>query len=248
MKKLEGMSALITGAARGIGKSIAETFAANGANLALCNKGSEASVWLAGKLSKDYKIKTFGCKLDVSDRENCRTIIDRVVKEFGRIDILVNNAGITKDNLAVRMSEDEWDSVMDVNLKGAFFMTQFAARYMMKQRKGCIINMTSVAGQTGNIGQVNYASSKGGLIGLTKSMARELAPRNIRVNAVSPGFVETQMTHNIPEPVREKVLAMIPLARTGKPEDVAKSVLFLASPDADYITGHILSVNGGLYI
>ena len=245
---MEGLNALITGAARGIGKSIAETFARKGANLALLDKNWDDSDPFFEKISKDYGVKVFGHKLDVCDKEDCIKITEKAVKEFGKIDILVNNAGITRDNMAVRMSEEEWDSVLNVNLKGAFLMMQSVSKHMMKQRSGCIINIASIAGQTGNPGQANYSASKGGLISLTKSMARELAGRNVRINAVAPGFIDTQMTQEMPQIMRDRVLGLIPLARAGTAQDVANAVLFLASDNSNYITGHTLSVNGGLYI
>lgn len=248
MDKLKEMSALITGAARGIGKSIAQTFASNGADLALCDKNLSDCQKLAGELSQNYKIKSFASEVDVSVKSDCIGFVEKAIGEFGKIDILVNNAGITRDNLIVRMSEAEWDDVLNVNLKGSFLMIQAVAKYMMKSRKGSIINIASVAAQTGNAAQANYASSKGGVIALTRTMARELAGRNVRVNAVSPGFIETQMTGNIPQPVKERVLTSIPLARAGTPEDVSNAVLFLAGNEAGYITGQVLSVNGGLYI
>jgi 3-oxoacyl-[acyl-carrier protein] reductase len=189
-----------------------------------------------------------GIRVDVASKEEIQGFFDTIVEESGRIDVLVNNAGITRDGLLVRMKESDWDRVLTVNLKGAFFCIQAAGKIMMRQRAGCIINMTSVVGAMGNAGQANYAASKAGLIGLTKTAAKELAPRGITVNAVAPGFIDTAMTTGLPEKVKEAMLEQIPLRRIGSTEDVARAVAFLASEGASYITGQVLHVNGGMYM
>jgi len=245
MGQLDGKIALVTGAARGIGKVIAEKLADEGADLAVCDLNMD---WLA---ETEAAIRQKGRRVlrvagDVSNGESVRQMTDAVLAEFGAIDILVNNAGITRDNLLVRMSEAEWDEVMQVNLKGAFLFGKAVARPMMKQRAGCILQVTSIIGLIGNAGQCNYAASKAGLIALTKSMAKELASRNIRVNAVAPGFVVSQMTNALPQAVRDGMLGQIPAGRFGTPADVAKAAVFLCSADASYVTGQVLSVDGGM--
>jgi len=242
-----GKTVLITGASRGIGFALAEEFAKAGANLALCATKEESLKIAAEKLSS-YGVKVYTQAVNVAKQEDCDTFIANAVKEFGSLDVLVNNAGITKDNLTVRMSEQDWDDVIAVNLKGTFLMSKAALKVMFKKRTGAIVNISSVVGEMGNPGQANYVASKAGIIGLTKTLAKEFGSRGVRVNAVAPGFVETAMTQSLPEEVRAKALESIPLKRFATTQDIAKAVLFLASEDASYITGHILAVNGGLYI
>ncbi|MBI2438543.1 MAG: 3-oxoacyl-[acyl-carrier-protein] reductase [Lentisphaerae bacterium] len=245
MGQLDGKTALVTGAARGIGRAIAEKLSDAGADLVVCDLKQD---WLAetaqavtGKGRKALTLAT-----DVSQAQSVQLAVDETLKAFGKLDILVNNAGITRDALLVRMAEEDFDQVLAVNLKGTFLFTKAVARGMMKQKSGTIINVASIIGLIGNAGQCNYAASKGGVIALTKSAARELAARNIRVNAVAPGFIETRMTAELPEALRNKMLATIPLARFGLPEDVANVVLFLASDASAYLTGQVLCVSGGM--
>jgi 3-oxoacyl-[acyl-carrier protein] reductase len=238
---------LITGSARGIGYAIAEELAANGAKIVLTDVLEDVLGESVEKLSSTGAA-VIGIPLDVSNSEQVSAAVDRAKESFGSIDLLVNNAGVTKDTLLVRMSEADWDFVLRVNLKGAFLMTQAVAKVMMKQRSGKIVNISSVVGLMGNAGQVNYSSSKAGLLGLTKSCALELAGRGICVNAIAPGFIETEMTAKLSDAARTAFLANIPLKRAGTPADIAKLVLFLASSSSDYITGQVLGVNGGLYM
>ncbi len=243
--ELLDQAAVVTGSARGIGKTIALTLAGAGANIVISDLNVEA-----GKETVD-EINTMGRKAvwieaDVSKSDQATKLIEKAHEAFGQINILVNNAGITRDNLLMRMSEDEWDSVIAVNLKGTYNCMRAAAKIFMKQRSGRIINIASVVGQMGNAGQANYASSKAGVIGLTKSVAKELAARNVLVNAVAPGFIETAMTEKLPENARESLLQVIPLAKFGQPEDVARVVLFLSSDRSSYITGQVINVDGGM--
>jgi len=244
---MENKNVIITGASRGIGFEIAEEFAAAGANLAICATNKNALDEAVKKLAR-HGVKVFTQTVNVADAGQAENFVNSAIAYLGGVDVLVNNAGVAKDNLIVRMNEADWDTVLDVNLKGSFLMCKYVLKYMMKERKGCIINISSVVGESGNAGQVNYSASKAGLIGLTKSLAKEFASRNIRVNAVAPGFVETEMTSKLEEKVKESVLATIPLKRFAQAKDIAKAVMFLAGGDASYITGQVLAVNGGLYI
>jgi 3-oxoacyl-[acyl-carrier protein] reductase len=246
MKLLEGKTAIITGGSRGIGKSIVEIFAKHGANVAFTYSSSaESAKAIAAEVSKEgVKVKCY--KSDASNFDNAQNLAAAVHKEFGSIDILINNAGITKDNLLMRMSEEDFDRVIQVNLKSVFNMTKAVQRVMLKQRKGSIINMSSVIGLKGNAGQSNYAASKAGVIGFTKSMAIELGSRNIRSNAIAPGFIVTEMTENLGEETIKKYYETIPLKRGGTPEEVANTCVFLASDMSAYITGQVLNVDGGM--
>jgi len=246
MKLLEGKTAIITGASRGIGRGIAEVFAAHGANIAFSYSSSvEAAKTLENELAAQG-VKVKGYQSDASNFAQSQEFVDAVVAEFGTVDILVNNAGITKDNLLMRISEEDFDKVIEVNLKSVFNMTKAVQRVMLKQRKGSIINMSSVVGVKGNAGQSNYAASKAGIIGFTKSIALELGSRNIRCNAIAPGFIETEMTAVLDEKVVQGWCDAIPLKRGGQPEDVANACVFLASDMSAYITGQVLNVDGGM--
>ncbi|GAB7027309.1 3-oxoacyl-[acyl-carrier-protein] reductase [Geotalea toluenoxydans] len=244
---LNGRVAIVTGASRGIGKAVALKLAADGADLVVTATSLETAQATADEITSAGG-KALAVKVDVSVTAEVEGLFAAAVKEFGRIDILVNNAGITRDGLLLRMKDDDWNAVLDINLKGAFNCTREAAKYMTKARYGRIVNISSVVGEMGNAGQVNYCASKAGMFGLTKATARELAKRNITVNAVAPGFVETDMTGTLSEKVRESLLQQVPLERLGQPEDIAAAVSFLVSTQASYITGHILSVNGGMYM
>jgi 3-oxoacyl-[acyl-carrier protein] reductase len=245
MKRFENKVVLVTGAARGIGRAIAEKFAGEGAALALCDLQAD---WLAeSQKSCAARGARANCyAADVSRAADVQKTVEAVARDFGRIDVLVNNAGITRDGFLLRMSEEDWDAVLDVNLKGTFLFTKSTAKIMLKQRAGAIVNLASIIGLIGNAGQCNYAASKAGVIALTKSAAKELASRSIRVNAVAPGFITTRMTESLPEDIRNKMLAAIPLERFGAPGDVADAVLFLASSAAAYITGAVINVSGGM--
>jgi len=247
MGELTGKTAIVTGAARGIGRVIAEELARNGANVALCDLKAE---WLAetAEAVQALGVKAHCLSVNVSNGDDVNKAVDEAVGVFGGVDILVNNAGITKDGLLIRMSEEDWDAVLDVNLKGTFLFTKAVARPMMKSRQGVIVNIASIIGLIGNAGQCNYAASKAGVIALTKSSARELAARNIRVNAIAPGFIESKMTEILPDDVKQKMLDQIPMKRFGVPADVAKAVLFLTTDASAYITGQVLSVNGGMFM
>ena len=242
---LDGKVAVITGAARGIGRSIAEALSLAGADIALCDLKAE---WLneTGEAVKKNGRKAVCFAVDVSDAKGVDSTVSEIVKTMGKIDIMVNNAGITKDTLLIRMKEEDWDAVISVNLKGTFLFTKAVARPMMKQESGVIVNISSIIGLIGNAGQCNYAASKAGVIALTKSVAKELASRGVRVNAVAPGFIETKMTEVLSEDVRNKMLEIIPMKRFGTPADVAKVVLFLASDASSYMTGQVLTVSGGM--
>jgi 3-oxoacyl-[acyl-carrier protein] reductase len=244
---LGGQVALVTGAARGLGRAIAQTLAAAGAKVACIDVNAD---WLtetvAAIRAAGGSAEPLAC--DVTDAGRVGQVVDEVIERFGALHILVNNAGITRDNVIVRMKDEQWDAVININLKGTFLFTRAAARPMMKQRGGRIINVASVSGLMGNPGQVNYSASKAGVIGLTRTVARELASRNITVNAVAPGFIATDMTSALGEEVLKKVREEIPLGRLGEPQDVADAVLFLASPAASFITGHVLTIDGGLTV
>ncbi|QPJ65865.1 MAG: 3-oxoacyl-[acyl-carrier-protein] reductase [Candidatus Nitrohelix vancouverensis] len=244
-KTLQDKVALVTGGAQGIGLKIGEALAAEGAHVILGDVNLEGCQASADRI-KGQGGSASGIRLDVSNAEEVKSAFDSIAKDHKPLDILVNNAGITRDGLLVRMKEDDWDRVLDINLKGSFLCGQQAAKQMMKQRQGAIVNIASIVGVMGNAGQANYSSSKAGLIGLTKTMARELAPRNVTVNAVAPGFIDTEMTRVLDEKVREKLIEQIPLARLGLPEDISNSVLFLVSSKSGYITGQVINVNGGM--
>ena len=248
MKPLEGRTALVTGAERGIGLEIASAFAAAGAAVAVADLSADECAQAAAAIAAKTGVRTVGIGLDVSREQDCDRAVEETVKALGKLDILVNNAGITRDNLVLRMKEADFDAVIGVNLKGAFLMSKAASRLMLKARSGRIINISSVVGQSGQAGQANYSASKAGLLGLTKSLAREFAPRQVLVNAVAPGFIRTRMTETLKDDAKAKISEMIPLGRMGEPGEVAKAVLFLAGGDADYITGQVLAVNGGLYM
>ena len=239
--------AVVTGASRGIGRQISLALAKEGATIVAVDLDLAATEEIVAEI-KALGVDALAVEGNVTNPEHVDKMIDAAMEKFGRVDILVNNAGITRDGLLMRMKDEEWDAVLTVNLKGAFLCTRAAAKVMMKQRYGRIINIASVVGQMGNAGQANYCASKAGLIGLTKSNARELASRNITVNAVAPGFIATDMTDKLPEKVREELAAQIPLARLGSAEDIANAVVFLATERSGYITGHVLSVNGGMYM
>ena len=245
MGKLDGKIAIVTGSARGIGRTIAEALAREGADLAVCDCQAE---WLNDTVAAVQAMgrKAWAGAADVGNGAAVDAFVSQAVAQYGRIDILVNNAGITRDKLLVRMSDEDWDQVIRINLTGAFLFSRAVARPMMKQRAGCMVNIASIIGLIGNAGQCNYAASKAGLIAMSKSMAKELAGRGIRVNAVAPGFIVSKMTDALSEDVRNQMMAAIPAGRFGTAEDVARSVVFLASEDAAYVTGQVLSVNGGM--
>lgn len=246
MLMLEGKVAVVTGASGGIGRAIAVAFGKAGASVAVHYNGNEAKAAAVKAEIEEAggKAEIFRC--NVADFDACSEFIKSVVKTFGKIDILVNNAGITRDGLIMGMSEDDFDAVIDTNLKGSFNCIRFASRQMMRKKYGRIINITSVSGVAGNAGQANYSASKAGLIGLTKSVAKELASRNITANAIAPGFVKTEMTDVLPDDVKETAMKQIPLARFAEPEDIANAAVFLASDMASYITGQVLLVDGGM--
>ncbi len=242
----QGKVAIVTGGARGIGRKIGETLAARGASLVVADVQEQLAVTTAQEIAAASGCKTLAVQANVTDAASVKALVDKTVAEFGRVDILVNNAGTTRDNLIMRMEESDWDLVLNINLKGAWLCSRAVVRPMMKQRYGRIVNITSVSGIAGQAGQTNYSSSKAGLIGLTKALARELASRQITVNAVAPAFIPTDLTKDLPEELKKSSLAMIPLGRWGTPEEVAYAVAFLASDEAAYITGQILSVDGGM--
>lgn len=245
---LTGRTAWITGAARGIGKAIARKLAENGADLALTDVLADDLAATANEIARDTGRKVIQQTLDVTDQAGAAAFVQRIVEELGGLTALVNNAGITKDGLLMRMSQSDWERVLQVNLTGTFVCTQAATKPMMKARYGKIINMASVVGVMGNAGQANYSASKAGLIGFTKSVAKELAGRGIRANAVAPGFIETEMTHGLTDETRSAYMSVIPLKYLGKPEDIAQVCAFLASADSDYVTGQVLVVDGGMHM
>ena len=248
MKRFENKIVLVTGAGRGIGASIAKRFASEGAEVIVNYSGNDE----AAQKTVDEITATGGqaqkYKCSVNDSESVKVMIDEIIKKFGRIDILVNNAGITKDGLMLRMTDEDFDRVIDVNLKGTFNCTKYVSKYMLKQKSGKIINISSVVGLSGNAGQVNYSASKAGIIGITKSAAKELSSRGITVNAVAPGYVDTDITKVLSDNIRNEILKNIPLQRMGNVEDISNCVAFLASEDASYITGQVISVDGGMHI
>lgn len=246
MMDFTGRTALVTGGSRGIGRAICLELAKGGANVALCCAGSETAAGETVRLAEELGARALAVRCDVSDAGQVSSLIGAVLHGFGRIDILVNNAGITRDNLLMRMSEGDFDAVIAANLKGTFLCMKAVSRLMLKQRYGRIVSLSSVVGLRGNAGQVNYAASKAGIIGMTKSLAKELAGRNVTVNAVAPGFIGTDMTAAMPEAARDAVLASIPMNRMGTAEEVARTVAFLASDEAAYITGQVLAVDGGM--
>ena len=248
MKRFENKIVLVTGAGRGIGASIAKRFASEGAEVIVNYSGNDEAaqktvdeITAIGGQAQKYKCS-------VNDSESVKVMIDEIIKKFGRIDILVNNAGITKDGLMLRMTDEDFDRVIDVNLKGTFNCTKYVSKYMLKQKSGKIINISSVVGLSGNAGQINYSASKAGIIGITKSAAKELSSRGITVNAVAPGYVDTDMTKVLSDNIRNEILKNIPLQRMGTVEDISNCVAFLASEDASYITGQVISVDGGMHI
>jgi len=246
MKLLEGKTAIVTGAARGIGKAVALRFAQEGCNIAFTDLVIDENAKATEAEIAAYGVKAKGYASNAAQFEDTHTVVNQIVSDFGKIDILVNNAGITRDGLMMRMSEQQWDMVINVNLKSAFNFIHALTPVMIKQRAGSIINMSSVVGVHGNAGQVNYSASKAGMIGLAKSIARELGSRGIRANAIAPGFIITEMTHQLSEEVREEWAKQIPLKRGGTPEDVANAALFLASDLSSYVTGQVIQVDGGM--
>jgi 3-oxoacyl-[acyl-carrier protein] reductase len=248
MIDLKGKSAIVTGGARGIGRATAFKLASLGASVVVCDMNPETT----GKTVEDLKAagyKAIACIADISKEEGAHQLIETCHKEYGSIDILVNNAGITRDTLLMRMKKEQWDAVIAVNLTGTYLVTQAAIKIMMKQPKGAsIINLSSISGENGNPGQTNYSASKAGVIGFTKACALELASRNVRCNAIAPGFIATEMTEAIPEKIRTGMVNMIPLKRAGLPEDIANAIAFLASDASSFITGHVLDVNGGGFL
>ncbi|MBE1553495.1 3-oxoacyl-[acyl-carrier-protein] reductase [Sporosarcina limicola] len=246
MGRFEGKVAIVTGASRGIGREIALLLAKEGARVVVNYSGSQGKAEEVVKIIMESGGEAFAIQADVSNADSVKIMVDKTLKMFGSIDLLVNNAGITKDNLLMRMKEDEWDDVININLKGVFLCTKAVTRQMMRQRAGKIVNVASIVGVSGNPGQANYVAAKAGVIGLTKTVAKELASRNINVNAVAPGFITTDMTDALNEDIKTQMLAAIPLGKLGSPEDVARTVLFLLSDDAAYITGQTIHVDGGM--
>jgi len=245
---MKGQTAIITGSSRGIGRTTAEEFAKRGVNIVIVDIDEEMAKQSAEEIKNQFGVETLGLKADVSNADDVKTLFEESLKKFGKIEILVNNAGITKDNLLIRMKDEEWDAVLNINLKGAFLCSREAIKNMSKIKYGRIINIASVVAFTGNPGQVNYSASKAGLIGLTKTLAKEYASRGITVNAVAPGFIQTAMTEKLPEKVKEEMLRTIPLQRFGTTMDVANAIIFLALPESGYVTGQVIHVNGGMYM
>ncbi len=243
---LSGKTAIITGGSRGIGREIAINMAKNGANVAIIYSGNEESALETCSMASDFGIKAKSFKCDVSDFEQTKQTTQEIISEFGTVDILVNNAGITKDNLIIRMSEEDFDSVMSINLKGAFNMIKHLYSPFIRKKSGRIINITSVSGLMGNAGQANYSASKAGMIGLTKTVAKELAGKNVTCNAIAPGFIDTDMTESLPEAVKLGATQAIPMKRMGTPQEIAHLAVFLASDSSSYITGEVIRVDGGM--
>jgi 3-oxoacyl-[acyl-carrier protein] reductase len=243
---LKNKVALVTGSARGIGKAIAETLAKRGANLIVTDLNIDQAAATAEEIRSNIGVETLALQVDVSDFNSVNAMIKGALEAFDQVDILINNAGITRDNLIMRMDESDWDSVLDVNLKGAWNCSKALIRSMMKKRYGRIINISSVSGLAGQAGQTNYSASKAGLVGFTKALAREVASRNITVNAVAPGFIPTALTVDLPDELKEGMMKLIPLNRWGTPEEIAYAVAFFTSEEAGYITGQVLSVDGGM--
>jgi 3-oxoacyl-[acyl-carrier protein] reductase len=248
MKLLEGKVAIITGAARGIGRAIALNFAKNGANIAFTDMAIDDNVKSLEKELSDLGVKGKGYASDASKFQQSHELVDQIIKDFGKVDILINNAGITRDTLLMRMTEEQWDLVLNVNLKSAFNLTKAVIGPMMKQKSGSIINMSSIVGVGGNAAQANYSASKAGLIGLTKSTAKELGSRNIRCNAIAPGFIITDMTAALPEKIVEEWVKSIPMKRGGTPDEVANTALYLASDLSSYVSGQVIQVTGAMLI
>jgi 3-oxoacyl-[acyl-carrier protein] reductase len=246
--RLKDRVAIITGGARGIGKKISQTFLKEGASVYIFDVNEEEGARTVGELQPAYDGKVNFFKVDITDEKSVEQSIEKIIEAEGRIDILVNNAGITRDNLILRMSLEDWKKVIDINLTGAFICSKHTVKYMVKNRSGKIINISSIVGVHGNAGQSNYSSSKAGIIGLTKTLARELAGRNILVNAIAPGYIETEMTEKLSDKIKEKLMEQIPIGRLGSVGDVAKTALFLASDDSNYITGTVINLDGGMGI
>ncbi len=244
---MTGHAAIVTGGGRGIGKAIAEALAKKGVNIAVVGTNLEIAEQTSHTI-QDIGVRSIAIQADVSHVPDVKNIFDKTINEFGRVDILVNNAGITRDSLIIRMKDEDWDRVINVNLKGTFLCSREAVKIMLKQKYGRIINISSIVAFMGNIGQANYSASKAGIAGLTKTIAKEYANRGITVNAIAPGFITTAMTETIPENIKNEMLKSIPMNRFGTTEDVANAVVFLASPETGYITGQILHVNGGMYM
>ena len=243
--RLEGKTALVTGGSRGIGREDCLALARNGADVAIVDVNLEAAESVAQEVC-DLGRQSMALKGDVSSRSDTEVVVEKVIEKFERIDVLVNNAGVTRDNLSLRMTEEEWDTVININLKGTFNYTTLVGQYMLRARKGSIINLSSMSGLVGNVGQANYCASKAGVIGFTKAVARELGARNVRVNAIAPGFIETAMTAALPLDLQQKMISAVPMRRSGKPSEVAQVVVFLASDESSYITGHTIVVDGGM--